>query len=117
MLCCQSTTDSPLIIFSSICFYEIEKTGSKTLIFKDFRPVNNITCAPVIDISKARFLCYRYLTDYQFSPETYHDYSYDSRQPAPIWCQAFRNYNTDRWINLHVEGIYPILLYILVQEV
>ena len=55
---------------------------------------------------------YRYLIDYQFSPETYHDYSYDSRQPAPSWYLAFHNYNTDRWTNLHVEGIFPRLLYI-----
>ena len=53
MLCCQSTISSPLIIFLPIYFYKKEKTGPKPLIFKAFRPVINIRCAPVAEISNA----------------------------------------------------------------
>ena len=56
------------------------------------------------------------LTDYQPFPETYHDYSCDSRQPAPNLYPAFRNYNTDQWTIPLSEGIFPRLQYISVQE-
>ena len=53
MLCCQFAIFSPLIIFSPIYFYKIEKTGPNALQLKAFRPVINITCAPVAEISNA----------------------------------------------------------------
>lgn len=46
---------SPLIIFSPIHFYKIEKTGPKSLFFKTFCPVINITGAPVAEIKSALF--------------------------------------------------------------
>ena len=46
---------SPLIIFSPIHFYKIEKTGPKSLFFKAFRPVINIICTPVAEIKSALF--------------------------------------------------------------
>ena len=38
-----------------MCFYKIEKEDSKSLILKAFRPLINITCAPVVEISSALF--------------------------------------------------------------